>query len=427
MGPGIETEVIGRMANPGSSSSGGHFGSGDGAWAAPTSYSVSSLHAIQRLLGRENWTTWKFAVQSLLELEELWDVVKPIPNADGTMPVVDAKKDRRAKAKIILLLDPVNYVHVQEAKSAYEAWTKLENAFEDSGTERKVGLLSKLINTRLINCTSMVDYVNRIVSTSHQLRGIGFDVSEEWVGALLLAGLPPEYKPMVMAISSSGVAIKGDLIKTKLLQEVEEPLVSTAFVSKDRQKQYNHGGKQYGEPRGEQSSSKGPKCRCCHKFGHIAKNCPNKFRQGERKGNAFCTVLSTIKDDGDEWYFDSGATTHLTKNRDLLKNLRPGSGTVIAANKGTMKVEAIGDTKLKSECCPADPDIDVRNVQLVPELSTNLLSVSQIVENGNKVIFDKDGCTVVNAAGMFSLQDLVRTDYSSLTEPIHHQSWYALI
>lgn len=58
-----------------------------------------------------------------------------------------------------------------------------------------------------------------------------FNILYDFVLAgLLLAGLPPEYKPMVMAISSSGVAIKGDLIKSKLLQEVEEPLVSTAFV-----------------------------------------------------------------------------------------------------------------------------------------------------------------------------------------------------
>lgn len=98
---------------------------------------------------------------------------------------------------------------------------------------------------------------------------------------------------MVKAISSSGVAIKGDLIKTKLLQEMEEP-TSGVFVMKNHQKQFNHGGKQYGE----QSSSKGPKCRCCHKFGHIAKNCPTKPRQGEKRGNAFCTVLSTIEDGG---------------------------------------------------------------------------------------------------------------------------------
>lgn len=375
-----------ETVNPGSSGSGGN---GDGAWANPTSYSVSSLPAIQRLQGRENWTTWKFAVQSLFELEELWDVVKPTPGAAGALPEVDAKKDRRAKAKLILLLEPVNYVHVQEAKSAREAWTCLENAFEDSGTERKVGLLSKLINTRLVNCSSMVDYVNRIVSTSHQLRGIGFDVSEEWVGALLLAGLPPEYKPMVMAISSSGVAIKGDLIKTKLLQEMEEPSISSAYATKNYQKHQQYQG---GKQSGEQSSSKGPKCRCCYKFGHIAKNCSSKFRQGEKRGNAFCTVLSTIEDAGDEWYFDSGATTHLTKNRKLLNNLRPGSGTVVAANKGTMQVQAVGDMKLKSECCPEEPEIDVRNVQLIPELSTNLLSVSQIVENGNEVIFKKDGC-----------------------------------
>lgn len=108
-------------------------------------HSSTSLPSIELLVGRENWSTWKFAVQTFLELEDLWEAVKPTPNADGTDPAVDPLKDRRARGKIILLLDPVNYVHVREAKTAKETWSKLEAAFEDTGLTRKVGLLRKLI------------------------------------------------------------------------------------------------------------------------------------------------------------------------------------------------------------------------------------------------------------------------------------------
>lgn len=50
--------------------------------------------------------------------------------------------------------------------------------------------------TNLATCDSVDNYVNQIVSTTHQLRGIGFDISEEWIGTLLLAGLPEEYKTL---------------------------------------------------------------------------------------------------------------------------------------------------------------------------------------------------------------------------------------
>ena len=81
---------------------------------------------------------------------------------------MDAVKDRKAIAKIILLLDPLNYVHVKEATTTTEIWAMLERAFEDSGFIRRVGLLHKLIKTDLSSCESMSEYVNRIFPTSHQ-------------------------------------------------------------------------------------------------------------------------------------------------------------------------------------------------------------------------------------------------------------------
>ena len=199
-------------------------GAGDIRVAAVPNRSHNSLNlpSIELLMGRENWSTWKFAVQTFLELEDLWETVKPVQNADGTFGNVDAAKDKRARGKIILLLDPTNYVHVRETKTASEAWTRLEAAFEDSGLTRKVGLLRKLITTNLASCDSMETFVNGVITTAHQLRGIGFDINDEWVGTLLLAGLPEEYRPMIMALENSGLAISADVIKTKLLQETTQ-------------------------------------------------------------------------------------------------------------------------------------------------------------------------------------------------------------
>ena len=87
---------------------------------------------------------------------------------------------------------------------------------------RKVGLLRNLICTQLENCDSVDEYVHKIISTSHQLRNINFNISDQWVGTLLPAGLPDSYRPMIMGIESSGVNISGDSIKVKLLQEVKD-------------------------------------------------------------------------------------------------------------------------------------------------------------------------------------------------------------
>ncbi|XP_062701175.1 uncharacterized protein LOC134285120 [Aedes albopictus] len=149
---------------------------------------------IERLIGRENWTTWRFAVQTYLEVEDLWEAVEPKKKDDGTLEAVDPVKDKKARRKIILFLEPENYYHVRDATTAREVWQKLTSAFEESGLTREVGLLYKLIRTDLESCGSMESYANRMISTCHQLNEIGFQIPERFVGVLLLlAGLPERY------------------------------------------------------------------------------------------------------------------------------------------------------------------------------------------------------------------------------------------
>lgn len=59
--------------------------------------SGSGLPSIERLLGRANYTDWKFAMKTYLEHEDLWDCVL------GTEQ--DPKKNIRAKSKIILSVE----------------------------------------------------------------------------------------------------------------------------------------------------------------------------------------------------------------------------------------------------------------------------------------------------------------------------------
>lgn len=56
-------------------------------------------------------------------------------------------------------------------------------------------------------------------------------------------------------------------------------------------------------------------------------------------------------------------------------------------------MECSGSTFVES----CDEPIEIKNVLHVPGLAANLLSVSKIVENGNIVSFDKNGCTIKNS------------------------------
>ncbi|XP_072936030.1 uncharacterized protein [Epargyreus clarus] len=289
---------------------------------------------IDRLVGRDNYVTWKFAVEAYFKLEDLWDCI------DGTN--VDKKKETKAHSKLILLLDPINYVHVQSATTCKGVWESLQQAFDDSGLYRKVALLRDLITSTLDSSRDVDDYVTKIMSTAHKLRNIHFSIDDEWLGTLMLAGLPETYKPMIMGLESSGMKISADSIKTKLLQEVQRS-ESAAFFIKRPVIQVNHSTAKV---------HRGPRCFNCNKHGHIAKNCrapkkKNIIKAEDNKSFIAAFSASSQTMNPDLWYVDSGASMHMTNRCDWMYDVTsPPIPTITVASKTPLPVESMGKVNL---------------------------------------------------------------------------------
>lgn len=347
----------------------------------------STLMSIEKLTGRDNWASWSFAVKAYLEHEDLYNCIleKPTPT-----DVNSVKKDIKAKSKLILLIDPILYVHIQEAENAQQVWESLARAFEDSGLGRKVGLLKELINTNLENSLSVEDYVNKIMSAAHKLRNIKFNVDDEWLGTLMLAGLPEMYKPMIMGLESSGIKISADLVKNKLLQEVKTSDTTALYTNIKVNQPKND----------QQKPKKGPRCFTCNKYGHLSKKCwfrKNNAKTGNNTG--FVAAFSaSMMNDSVNWYVDSGASMHMTMHRDWLSDVTaPPVQSIRIANNNLLKVECCGNISIKVITNDGSMEtIQVRNVLYVPELKTNLLSISKIIESGCKILFNEHGCEIYN-------------------------------
>lgn len=342
-----------------------------------------NLFNLEKLVGRENFATWKFGVKTYLEHEDLWCCVE---RPDSTP--VDTAKDVKAKSKLILLLDPQNYVHVQECKTAKEVWESLQRAFDDNGLTRRVGLLKDLINTTLESSNSVEDYVSKIMNTAHKLRNIGFEVNDEWLGTLMLAGLPEEYKPMIMGLESSGIKISADSVKSKLIQEVSTSKL--AFHTNTNRSKNNM----------QPVKPKGPRCFNCNKNGHFAKYCKQPKKQSANKGenSGFVAAFSAATKGSimkDRWLLDSGASMHMTSRNDWMYNVtEPTVKQVTVANREPLAVKGVGCINIQTS--QADM-IQIKNVLYVPGLAANLLSVSTIVESGHNVTFTRNGCEIQNS------------------------------
>ncbi|GBP54699.1 hypothetical protein EVAR_42899_1 [Eumeta japonica] len=96
----------------------------------------NSMMSIEKLTGRDNWASWSFVMKAYLQHEDLYECILKEPLATDPNSV---KQDIKAKSKLILLVDPILYVHIQDAENAKQVWESLAKAFEDSGLTRKVG------------------------------------------------------------------------------------------------------------------------------------------------------------------------------------------------------------------------------------------------------------------------------------------------
>lgn len=369
-----------------------------------TNYLVS----VPKLKGRENYSEWAFAAENFLVLEGMADCIK-----SETLPAeIGAAGDAKTRAKLILTIDPSLYVHIKSVQTTHELWKKLKNLFDDSGFTRRISLLRSLISIRLENSVSMTSYVTQIIETSQKLSGTGFNINDEWVASLLLAGLTEKYSPMIMAIEHCGIPLTADAIKTKLLDMEESgngggdnSTSSGAFASFKKKRNV---GSAATKDNAQMSKSK-PKVTCykCKQTGHYRNQCTftNKTSSNTNErtsSNAFSAVFLNGEFCKKDWYIDSGASVHLTANEEWLSNVSRDHKIkeIVVANKNKVPVLCTGDVRITTKTRACEFDITVEGVLCVPKLTTNLLSVSQLISKGNRVSFSNNGCQIFNQRGV---------------------------
>lgn len=326
--------------------------------------------AIEKLSGSENYHDWCFAISNYLTMKGLKKCITGKLSAnniasDTVAAEEDGDKLDQAQSCLALSVEKGLYVHIRDCTSALQIWNKFKKLYEDRGLQRKIGLLRSLISYRLEESDGMQAYIEGIMTTSSKLSCIGFELADEWISAIMLAGLPEEFKPFIMSLEANSKTPTSDEIKLKLLDSQDRSngqSGSSAFF-----------GKKKGEWKGRQQRRR--KCFVCESTQHLAKNCDQKrddsntnenSRESEKAESAnFAWITLTASDLNDddlvqvndhalsaeqsvqknEWYVDSGASNHMTAHESILRSVKRVSN--VSANKGKMKVEKTGNTTLR--------------------------------------------------------------------------------
>jgi hypothetical protein len=192
---------------------------------------------------------------------------------------------------------------------------------------------------------------------------------------------------MSLALENSVVQLTTDYIKMKVLQKGYNPNPKASYSSENvlvshykcrKSTEYNSEQKpKY--VRNQYRTNQG--CFICNKRGHRAAECYNnpnreKFnRKGKEKNDDATMAARPAQIETENWYVDSGATKHMTSNKNWLLSYKNNVNDkfVTCANNEKLRFEGVGKAIFMLHDKPGETAIN--DVAYVPSITTNLLSV----------------------------------------------------
>ncbi|MCO5568445.1 hypothetical protein L7F22_022144 [Adiantum nelumboides] len=153
----------------------------------------------------------------------------------------------------------------------------------------------------------------------------------------------------------------------------------------------------------------------CNRRGHLAFECRmgqrNRAQNSRSRNQANLTEIATTEVEEDvttlrlfvatsnpiasdlSWYLDTGATHNMTGTQSWLHNYRPLLNTmeVRLGDDGAYTAQGVGSVSLK---LPNGAITRIHNVYYIPGLAKNLLSVSEVTQNGSSIEFHHRYCII---------------------------------
>lgn len=344
-------------------------------------------------------------MELMLMREDLWSTVsnpKPDP-ADITSAWI--RKDEKARAMIGLALEDSQLSHILDAISANDMWQKLTGYHERGSLTNKIHVLRRLCSMRLEEAGNMSHHLVEASELVHRLARMSETLKEHLVVAILLSSLPESYNPLVTALEGRAEGdLKLEYVKGKLLdewrrrcedrkQERVQEKVMKATVLPQKKKSIRT-------------------CYNCGQEGHIQWICPEKKQKNQEKSQAvqfsdsgsrsgeFCFTMPTRTDRGitEKWIIDTGSSKHMTSSTVNLRSWNHCAEKVMLADGRRLTVRGNGEGRIVGRGLDGDSvEIKIKDLLFVPGLSVNVLSVSQMTNEGYCVQFSSEDCRIMDA------------------------------
>ncbi|KAG5527251.1 hypothetical protein RHGRI_028223 [Rhododendron griersonianum] len=298
------------------------------------------------------------------------------------------------------------YDFYKETKTATEIWNALEFKYkvQEEGTNKF--LIAEYFDFRMIDTKPILDQIHELQTVVNNISSMNIILPEAFQVGAIIAKLPSSWKAYRKKLLHKAEDFSLEQIQKHLRIEEEsrnrDKKGENSFRTDVHNIESGSGSNRPNNKRKRNNKKKNDKCYNCGKKGHYAKDCRSKKQKTsanmvEEQLVAMVTEIN-MADTSSGWWFDSGATVHVCKDRSLFKTYEKLDGQEAQmGNQDCAKVAGKGSAELNFT---SGKTLTLLNVLHVPDMRKNLVSVDLVCKKGFRVVFESDKL-ILTKNGMF--------------------------
>lgn len=419
---------------------------------------MSSVNLTIDKFGGGDFSLFSLKLRLALSAQGLWEVVS---GEDGKPDGSDLRKlkewtEKSTKALGVIGLALKDNVlvglGVHGMKSGKELWDKLESSYGKKTTTSRLLLRQQLAQIQMSEGEDVTGYINRVNGLVDELQMAGVDISEEDIVAKILMGLPRSWAPLVTALENVDESVLTREYVCNRLQHEQQKMGNSEVAMVSYSKKENNGSKKWRQgqvnhgkdERKEGDRNKGRflgKCFHCGKSGHRQSECFQLKKMNGSKivekgkasvaqtqdSEAYLFMTRNVPVNDGSWLIDSGASEHMTSERESFSNYEELHHRVVRiANGEPMRVAGQGVVEIRGEADGEERVIRLTGVLHVPGLAASLISVGKLMMRGYEIVFVGNTCKIVDKEGKVAATGTIKREGIIELKKMHVQKAFVV-